>query len=180
MVEPDLPSTARMIDHWLGGRDHRPVDVAAATAFEAAYGPCAAIFRSLRAFLGRTVRAVAAAGVDEFLVFGAGVPTCGNVHEVAPGASVLYTDADPETVRLGQRLLAGGDRAGYGYGDATDIGTLDPAQLRRFVPGWGSGPVGVVFLGLAAFLDDDTLAAARPVASDGRGRGAGRAVAAGG
>ncbi|MGC4889855.1 SAM-dependent methyltransferase [Micromonospora sp. DT227] len=158
MVEPDLPSTARMIDHWLGGRDHRPVDVAAATAFEAAYGPCAAIFRSLRAFLGRTVRAVAAAGVDEFLVFGAGVPTCGNVHEVAPGASVLYTDADPETVRLGQRLLAGSDRAGYGHGDATDIGTLDPAQLRRFVPGWGSGPVGVVFLGLAAFLDDDTLA----------------------
>ncbi|ATO13069.1 hypothetical protein CO540_03835 [Micromonospora sp. WMMA2032] len=158
MAQPERPSTARMIDHWLGGRHHRPVDVAAAAAFEAAYGPCAAIFRSLRDFLGRAVRAVAADGVDGFLVFGAGVPTCGNVHEVAPDATVLYTDVDPETVRLGQRLLAGSDRAGYGYGDAADIGTVDPAQLHRFVPGWGRRPVGVVFLGLVAFLDDDTLA----------------------
>ncbi|MER7335318.1 MULTISPECIES: SAM-dependent methyltransferase [unclassified Micromonospora] len=158
MVEPDQPSTARMIDFWLGGEHHFPVDVAAAHAFEQAYGPCAPVFRELRAFLGRAVRAMAAEGVDSFLVFGAGVPTMGNVHEVAPDATVLYTDVDPVTIRLGQRLLAGSDRAGYGYGDATDIGTVDRAQLHRFVPGWGRRPVGVVFLGLAAFLDDETLA----------------------
>ena len=158
MDQPDGPSTARMIDYWLGGRHHRPVDVAAAAAFEAVYGPCAEIFRSLRGFLGRTVRAMTADGIDGFLVFGSGVPTCGNVHEVAPEATVLYTDVDPETVRLGRSLLDGNDRAGYGYGDATDIGTVDRAQLHRFVPGWGRRPVGVVFLGLAAFLDDDTLA----------------------
>ena len=110
------------------------------------------------AFLGRVVRAVAAAGVDGFLVFGGGVPTRGNVHEVAPDATVLYTDVDPVTIRLGQQILTGNDRAGYGFGDATDIGTIDRAQLHRFVPGWGRRPVGVVFLGLAAFLDDDTLA----------------------
>ncbi|MEU5949055.1 SAM-dependent methyltransferase [Micromonospora sp. NPDC047465] len=158
MVEPDQPSTARMIDFWLGGEHHFPVDVAAARAFEQAYGPCAPVFRELRAFLGRAVRAMVAEGVDSFLVFGAGVPTMGNVHEVAPDATVLYTDVDPVTIRLGQRLLAGSDRAGYGYGDATDIGTVDRAQLHRFVPGWGRRPVGVVFLGLAAFLDDETLA----------------------
>ncbi|MEU4772107.1 SAM-dependent methyltransferase [Micromonospora sp. NPDC023644] len=158
MVEPDQPSTARMIDFWLGGEHHFPVDVAAARDFERAYGPCAPVFRELRAFLGRTVRAMAAQGVDSFLVFGAGVPTMGNVHEVAPEATVLYTDVDPVAIRLGQRLLAGSDRAGYGYGDATDIGTVDRAQLHRFVPGWGRRPVGVVFLGLAAFLDDETLA----------------------
>ncbi|WBB68677.1 SAM-dependent methyltransferase [Micromonospora sp. WMMD812] len=158
MVEPDQPSTARMIDFWLGGEHHFPVDVAAARAFEQAYGPCAPVFGALRAFLGRAVRAIAARDVDGFLVFGAGVPTMGNVHEVAVDATVLYTDVDPVTIRLGQRILAGSDRAGYGYGDATDIGTIDPAQLHRFVPGWGRRPVGVVFLGLAAFLDDDTLA----------------------
>ncbi|MFI5924416.1 SAM-dependent methyltransferase [Micromonospora sp. NPDC051543] len=157
MGEPDEPSTARMIDHWLGGEHHFGVDVAAATAFEQAYGPCAPVFAELRAFLGRAVRAIVEQGVDGFLVFGAGVPTMGNVHEVAPEATVLYTDVDPVTIRLGQRILAGSDRAGYGYGDATDIGTIDPAQLHRFVPGWGRRPVGVVFLGLAAFLDDDTL-----------------------
>ncbi|MFF5201635.1 SAM-dependent methyltransferase [Micromonospora parva] len=157
MGEPDQPSTARMIDFWLGGQHHFPVDVAAAHAFERAYGPCAPVFRELRAFLGRAVRAMAGQGVDGFLVFGAGVPTMGNVHEVATDATVLYTDVDPVTIRLGQIILAGSDRAGYGFGDATDIGTIDPAQLHRFVPGWGRRPVGVVFLGLAAFLDDATL-----------------------
>ncbi|MCX4391027.1 SAM-dependent methyltransferase [Micromonospora peucetia] len=158
MVEPDQPSTARMIDFWLGGEHHFPVDVAAASAFEQAYGPCPPVFRELRAFLGRAVRAMAAQGMESFLVFGAGVPTMGNVHEAAPEATVLYTDVDPVTIRLGQRLLTGSDRAGYGYGDATDMGTVDRAQLHRFVPGWGRRPVGVVFLGLAAFLDDVTLA----------------------
>ncbi|RZU75758.1 S-adenosyl methyltransferase [Micromonospora kangleipakensis] len=157
MAEPDRPSIARMIDFWLGGEHHFPVDVAAARAFEEAHGPGALIFRSLREFLGRAVRSIADAGVDSFLVFGAGVPTRGNVHEVVPEATVLYTDVDPVTIRLGQRILAGSDRAGYGFGDATDIGTIDPAQLHRFVPGWGRRPVGVVFLGLAAFLDDETL-----------------------
>ncbi|MER5705584.1 SAM-dependent methyltransferase [Micromonospora sp. NPDC002296] len=158
MEEVDRPSTARMIDFWLGGEDHFPADVAAARAFEGAYGPCAPLFRELRAFLGRAVRTITGAGVDGFLVFGAGVPTRGNVHEVAPEATVLYTDVDPVTIRLGQRILAGSDRAGYGYGDATDVGTVDSELLRRFVPGWGRRPVGVVFLGLAAFLDDATLA----------------------
>ncbi|WP_432050961.1 SAM-dependent methyltransferase [Verrucosispora sp. NA02020] len=158
MVEPDQPSTARMIDFWLGGEHHHPVDVAAARAFEQAYGPCAPVFRALRAFLGRSVRAIAATGVDGFLVFGAGVPTMGNVHEAAPDATVLYTDVDPVTIRSGQQILAGSDRAGYGFGDATDVGTIDPALLHRFLPGWGRRPVGVVFLGLAAFLDDETLA----------------------
>ncbi|MFI7024769.1 SAM-dependent methyltransferase [Micromonospora sp. NPDC049900] len=158
MVEPDQPSTARMIDFWLGGEHHYPVDVAAARAFEQAYGPCAPVFRALRAFLGRAVRAIAATGVDGFLVFGAGVPTMGTVHEAAPDATVLYTDVDPVTIRLGQQILSGSDRAGYGFGDATDVGTIDPALLHRFVPGWGRRPVGVVFLGLAAFLDDETLA----------------------
>ncbi|BCJ62657.1 SAM-dependent methyltransferase [Micromonospora endophytica] len=158
MVDPDRPSTARMIDFWLGGSHHHPVDVVAATAFERAYGPCAPVFRALRAFLGRAVRSVADTGVDGFLVFGAGVPTMGNVHEIVADASVLYTDADPAIVRLGQGILVGSDRAGYGYADVTDIGTLDPALLHRFVPGWGRRPVGLVLLGLAAFLDDDTLA----------------------
>lgn len=158
MGEPTVPSTARMIDFWLGGSDHFPVDVAAARAFEGAYGPCAPVFRSLRDFLGRSVRFVADAGVGEFLVFGAGVPTRGNVHEVAPGARVLYTDVDPVAVRVGQQMLAGDDRVGYTFGDATDVASIDPVVRQRVLPGWGSRPVGLVFLGLAAFLDDETLA----------------------
>jgi hypothetical protein len=147
-----------MIDYWLGGRHHFPVDVAVAQAFEAAYGPCASVFRSLRDFLGRAVGHLRRHGIDSFLVFGAGVPTQGNVHDVASGATVLYTDIDPVTIALGQLILAGSDQAGYTYGDAADVASIDPQMLGRFVPDWGRKPVGVVFLGLAAFLDDETLA----------------------
>jgi hypothetical protein len=157
MTEPDAPSTARMIDYWLGGSDHFPVDVAAAQAFESAYGPCAAIFRSLRAFSGRAVRHVAAEGIDRFLVFGAGIPTRGNVHEQAPGARVLYTDLDPHIVAAGAELVAGLPGVRYALGNATDLAGIDPGARAEVLDG---GPVGLVFLGLAAFLDDATLAGA--------------------
>jgi O-methyltransferase involved in polyketide biosynthesis len=160
VVQPLSPSTARMIDYWLGGRDHHPIDVAAADAFESAYGPCAAIFRSLRAFSGRAVRHVAAEGIDRFLVFGAGIPTQSNVHETAPGARVLYTDVDPEIVAAGRQLLAGQERVDYVRGDATDLDGIDRAVLDRVLPERDGRPVGLVFLGLAAFLDDATLAGA--------------------
>ncbi|HWH00504.1 MAG TPA: SAM-dependent methyltransferase [Pilimelia sp.] len=156
--QPPAPSTARMIDYWLGGAHHFPVDVAAARAFEEAYGPCAHIFRSLRAFLGRAVRLLRAHGVRRYLVFGAGIPTCGNVHEVVPDAHVLYVDIDPENVALGRQILAGHPRATYAEGDVTDLGTIPDEVRRAALPGWDEEPVGVVFLGLAAFLDDPTLA----------------------
>ncbi len=157
-LEPaDMPSTARMIDYWLGGEHHYPVDVAAAHAFEAAFGPCAHEFRTLREFLRRVVDHLQGLGIVDYLVFGAGVPTQGNVHEVAPEARVVYTDIDPANIALGQRILAGSTRAVYTYGDATDIGTIDQEVLACALPGWGRDPIGLVFLGLAAFLDDERL-----------------------
>jgi O-methyltransferase involved in polyketide biosynthesis len=158
---PTTPSTARMIDYWLGGDHHYAVDVAAADAFEAAYGkPCAPIFQSLREFLGRAVRHIEDRGITNFLVFGAGIPTHGNVHEVASAARVLYTDIDPDTVALGQQILAGADRAAYARADARDVASLDQGVLDGAVPGWRDAPVGLVFLGLAAFLTDAQLAKA--------------------
>ncbi len=157
---PATPSTARMIDYWLGGEHHYPVDVVAAQAFEAAFGPCAHEFRTLREFLRRAIVHLQSLGIEEYLVFGAGIPTRGNVHEVVPEARVLYTDIDPANIELGQLILAGSTRAVYAYGDATDIATIDRGVLARSLPGWGRDPVGLVFLGLAAFLDDEQLAGA--------------------
>lgn len=146
-----------MIDHWLGGVDHYPVDLAAVRAFESAYRPCADIFRSLRAFSGRAVRRVVSGGIDQFLVFGAGIPTQANVHETAPAARVLYTDVDPRIVAVGQRLLAGQDRASYALGDVTDLDSIDRSVLDRALPERKRRPLGVVLFGLPAFFDDATL-----------------------
>lgn len=159
-TEPQAPSTARMIDYWLGGSSHHPVDVAAATAFEGAYGPCADIFRSLRAFSGRAARYLADCGVERFLVFGAGIPAQGNVHEAVPGAHVLYTDLDPEIVAAGRALVEGVPGVTYAPGDAADPRGIGAQTLDGALPGWRERPVGLIFLGLAAFLDDATLARA--------------------
>lgn len=156
-AQPGAPSTARMIDYWLGGDQHYPIDVLAARAFEGAYGPCADIFRSLRSFSGRAARHIAAEGVDQFLVFGAGVPAQGNVHEVVGGARVLYTDIDPEIVAKGKDLLGTQQNVDYMVGDAADLSSIDSGALDRVLPDRATRPVGLVFLGLAAFLDNTTL-----------------------
>ena len=70
--------------------------------------------RAQRAFLGRAVRwLVAEAGVGQFLDIGTGIPTTGNVHEVAqeldPAARVLYVDNDPIVLAHARALLTSQD-----------------------------------------------------------------------
>ncbi|MFL5859976.1 MAG: SAM-dependent methyltransferase [Solirubrobacteraceae bacterium] len=59
----------------------------------------AAVARTNREFLQRAVRYVAECGVDQFLDLGNGLPTQGNVHEIAQAvhrhARVVYVDNDP-------------------------------------------------------------------------------------
>jgi len=67
-----------------------------------------------RAFLGRVIRWLASAGIRQFLDIGSGIPTMGNVHEIAeqaaPGARVMYVDVDPIAVAHTRAILAGNPR----------------------------------------------------------------------
>jgi O-methyltransferase involved in polyketide biosynthesis len=82
------------------------------------------------------------------------------VHEAVPGARVLYTDLDPEIVAAGRALLDHTPGVAYVAGDAADPRGIGIETLDSALPGWRDRPVGVIFLGLAAFLDDPTLARA--------------------
>lgn len=57
------------------------------------------------------MRCLAAAGIRQFVDIGSGIPTQGNVHEVAqqaaPGARVVYTDLDPVAIAHSKVLLDG-------------------------------------------------------------------------
>jgi O-methyltransferase involved in polyketide biosynthesis len=68
-----------------------------------------AIMRANRAFLGRAVRAVTAAGVEQFIDLGAGIPTQGPLHQLArrsrPSARVVYVDVDPTAVIHSREIL---------------------------------------------------------------------------
>lgn len=81
---PDIPSSARIYDYFLGGRNHFPADrEAAEEIIRLLPGVCDSA-RMNRAFVGRAVRyLVREAGITQLLDIGAGLPTQGNVHETA-------------------------------------------------------------------------------------------------
>lgn len=114
-VDPSVPSAARMYDYFLGGDHNFAADRQAARAVIEAMPDAPLIARVNRAFLHRAVRFLIARGVRQFLDIGSGVPTVGNVHEIAqrlaPDTRVVYADVDPIAVSHAQQMLAGNDQA---------------------------------------------------------------------
>jgi hypothetical protein len=84
--------------------------------------------RANRDFLGRAVRFLVESGVRQFIDLGSGIPTMGNVHEVAqtasPGARVVYVDNDPVAVAHSASLLSGNPDA-----DIVDADIRRPADI---------------------------------------------------
>src|SRR4051794_16315142 len=101
-IDPDQPSAARVYDHLLGGGHNFAADRELAARMIQVEPNAPAIARATRAFLQRAVRFAAAEGITQFLDLGSGIPTVGNVHEVAravrPRARVVYVDIDPAAV----------------------------------------------------------------------------------
>ncbi len=115
-VDVNAPNAARMYDYALGGCHNFAVDRAMVERAEAALPGARLVAHANRAFLARVVRWLVAAGVRQFLDLGSGIPTLGNVHEVAqqgaPDARVVYVDVDPVAEEHGRALLADNPLAG--------------------------------------------------------------------
>jgi hypothetical protein len=109
-VDLTRPSVARMYDYFLGGSHNFAVDRETARAVEKIYPGMMGAARANRSFLRRAVRYLSAHGVDQFLDLGSGIPTVGNVHEIAqhtnPDARVVYVDVEPVAVAHSVALLA--------------------------------------------------------------------------
>jgi SAM-dependent methyltransferase len=114
-IDLDRPSAARMWDYYLGGSHNFAVDRAAAAKAIAAIPDISVVAQANRAFLRQAVRFSVETGVRQFLDIGSGIPTLGNVHEVAqkaaPDARVVYVDIDPVAVAHSRAILAGNDKA---------------------------------------------------------------------
>ena len=81
--------------------------------------------RANRAFMQRAVRFLAGeAGIRQFIDIGTGIPSAGNVHEVAgqaaPGARVVYVDNDPIVHVHASALLTGSDTTAIVLADLRD------------------------------------------------------------
>src|SRR5919206_1684057 len=93
-VPLDKPSAARMYDYYLGGSHNFEIDRKMAEQAIAMWPDLPLIMRANRAFLRRAVNYLVSQGITQFLDIGSGIPTVGNVHEVAqqanPRAAVVY------------------------------------------------------------------------------------------
>jgi hypothetical protein len=114
-VDVDVPSSARIYDYLLGGGHNFAADRAIAERFIRALPGSKDIARLNRAFLRRAVLFMLDNGIRQFLDIGSGIPTVGNVHEIAqardPEARVLYVDNEAVAVTHSQLILEGNGNA---------------------------------------------------------------------
>ncbi len=114
-IDINKPSVARAYDYFLGGSHNFAVDREWAGRLMVAMPDAGEQATANRGFLNRAVRYAIDAGIRQFLDLGSGIPTRGNVHEVAqraaPESRVVYVDVDPIAVAHSRQLLAGNPRA---------------------------------------------------------------------
>lgn len=115
-IDISMPSVSRIYDYYLGGSHNFEVDREAARKAMEHMPGLPKVMQANRAFMRRAVRYAVAHGVTQFLDIGSGIPTFGNVHEVArqahDEARVMYVDHDPVAVAHSKAVLDGCDRAG--------------------------------------------------------------------
>ncbi|MDL4775458.1 MULTISPECIES: SAM-dependent methyltransferase [Thermomonosporaceae] len=157
-LDTSVPHSARMWNYLLGGKDHYPVDQAAADRITAVFPGMVDITRHSRAFIGRTVRLLAGErGIRQFLDIGTGLPTADNTHEIAqradPSCRIVYVDNDPLVLVHAKALLTSTPEGACDYIDA-DV--RDPDRILREAARTLdlSRPVGLMLMGILGLVAD--------------------------
>jgi SAM-dependent methyltransferase len=151
------PSVARIYDYMLGGAHNFDVDRTLADEINRLSPNVVDSARANRYFVRRGVRFLAEAGVRQFLDIGSGIPTVGNVHEmaqaVAPDARVVYVDIDPIAVMQSRSILHGNPTT-----DVLCVDMREPAKILADAAGTGlitfEDPVAVLLAGVLHFVPD--------------------------
>lgn len=156
-----LPNPSRMYDYYLGGHHNLAIDRAAADRAIGIYPGFPLIMRVNRAFLRRVVLFLIEQGVERFLDIGSGIPTVGNVHQIAqhanPNAEVVYVDIDPVAVAHSNLLLRDNPRAMILMADLADpTAILEHPAVRRLLS--GGNPVALILAFVLHFVVDDQQA----------------------
>jgi len=156
-TSPDLamaPNAARMYSFWLGGKDYLAPDRQAAAAVLADYPVVGQLARVSRDFVGRAVRHVAVTGIEQFLDFGAGLPSSSAVlpviQRLRPTARIAYIDNDP-VVLSHARALAARPGVAIVSGDLREpAGIAENPELRSLID--FTQPACLILTGVLHFL----------------------------
>ncbi|HEY2947478.1 MAG TPA: SAM-dependent methyltransferase [Micromonosporaceae bacterium] len=156
-IDLTRPSAARVYDYFLGGAHNYAVDRELAEQIAARTPNIGETMRSNRAFLRRAVRYLVGEGVRQFLDLGSGIPTAGNVHEVAqdaaPDSRVIYVDIDPVAVEHSRAILEGNERTGVLRADVREPDRILADAYALKLLDFGQ-PVAVLLAGVLHFVPD--------------------------
>jgi hypothetical protein len=155
-VDVDVPSSARIYDYVLGGAHNFERDRMIGNQL-AQVVPVREMARLNRSFLRRAVLFLADNGIRQFLDIGSGIPTVGNVHEIAyeadPSCRVVYVDYEPVAVAHSQLLLRDDPNAVMVQADLRDperiLNDPDTRRLLDF-----DQPIGLLMVGVLQFVPD--------------------------
>jgi hypothetical protein len=111
-IDTGTPSVARIYDYYLGGRENHAADREAARRVLGAAPDVPLAALENRKFLRRSMQFLAQEqGIRQFVDIGPGLPTQGNVHQLArehdPDSRVVYVDNDASVLAHGTSLLRG-------------------------------------------------------------------------
>jgi SAM-dependent methyltransferase len=157
-IDTQKPSAARIYDYWLGGTHNFAVDREVARGVTAVVPDTARIMQANRAFLRRAVSFLVDTGIRQFLDLGSGIPTLGNVHEVAqkaaPDARVVYVDIDPVAVAHSRHILTGNNRATVIQADLRDVDAIIGSAAVRDLLDFDQ-PMAVLMMAVLHFVPDE-------------------------
>ena len=156
-VEIDKPNAARIYDYMLGGSHNFEVDRRFAEDMMAATNSTPRSYRMNRSFLRRAVKFMVDDGIDQFLDLGSGIPTVGNVHEIAqsinPDVRVVYVDNEPVAVSHSRRMLADNPNAIIVDADLRDArAVLGHPETQRMLD--FTRPIGLLMVAIFHFIPD--------------------------
>ncbi|MDX3243415.1 SAM-dependent methyltransferase [Streptomyces sp. ME18-1-4] len=156
-IDISVPSVSRIYDYYLGGSYNFEVDREAARRAMEFLPGLPKISQANRAFMRRAVRYAVGEGITQFLDIGSGIPTFGNVHEVAqaagPGARVVYVDHDPVAVAHSEAVLADNADADVVAADLRKPQEiLGSPQVERLID--LERPVALLLVALLHFVED--------------------------
>ncbi|MBP2322943.1 hypothetical protein JOF56_003328 [Kibdelosporangium banguiense] len=157
-LDPARPSPARIYDYALGGGHNLASDRAIFDELVRIQPNARQIAWSNRAFMRRAVLFMIETGIRQFLDLGSGIPTVGNVHEIAqkaaPGSRVVYVDVEEVALAHSQLLLENEPDAAIVDADITypDNVLKAPETLRLLD---FSQPVGVLAVAVGHYIPAD-------------------------
>jgi S-adenosyl methyltransferase len=166
-VDLEKPSSARAYDYVLGGNHNFAVDREFVKQVQKVYPESKYFALMNRAYLRRVVMYLMEEGIRQFLDLGSGIPTVGNVHEIAqeadPSSRVVYVDIEHVAVAHSQLLLEDNPNAVMVHADIAKPGLVlnDPAT-RKLID--FNQPVGVLGITIGHYVlegADEVFAAYR-------------------